>query len=119
MFYFYLVPVGALATAVIFAIQYWIDKVKLLKLSSEYKELGFFLSNVIFKVFESSLLIFTIGNLIFSTVVYGENRIDPINLISVGIAFIYTCIIVLAPPSLERKIFSSETFEKISYSECL
>ena len=71
MFYFYLVPVGVLATAVIFGIQFWIDKVKLFKLSSEYKELGFFLSKVIFKVFESSLLIFTIGNLIFSAVIYG------------------------------------------------
>jgi hypothetical protein len=53
-------------------------------------------------------------------VIYGENRIDPINLISLGIAFVYTCIIVFAPPSFERKIFSSfETFEKTSYSECL
>jgi hypothetical protein len=99
MFYFYLVPVGVLATAVIFGIQFWIDKVKLFKLSSEYKELGFFLSKVIFKVFESSLLIFTIGNLIFSAVIYGSNRIDLINLISLGIAFVYTCFILLAPPS--------------------
>jgi hypothetical protein len=120
MFYCYLVPVGLLATAAIFGIQYWIDKVKLLKFSSEYKELGYFLSRVIFKVFEGSLLVFTVGNLIFSTVIYGESRIDIINIISLGIAFVYTCIVMFASQTLERKLFDSyETFEKNSYSQCL
>jgi hypothetical protein len=42
-------------------------------------------------------LVFTIGNLIFSAVISGENRIDMINLVSLGIAFAYICIFVLAP----------------------
>lgn len=100
MFYCYLVPVGVLATAAIFGIQYWIDKTKLFKLSSEYKELGYFLSRVIFKVFEGSLFIFTVGNLIFSTVIYGDNKVDIINIISLCIAFLYTCIAMFASPSL-------------------
>jgi len=36
MFYCYLVPVGVVATGVMFALQFWIDKVKMFKLSSEY-----------------------------------------------------------------------------------
>ncbi len=121
MFYFYIIPVGVLATAVIFGIQYWIDKYKLFNNSSDHKDLGFFLSKVIFKVFECSLLVFTVGNLIFSAVISGENRIDMINLISFGIALVYTFIFVLFPStSLERKILgSTATLEQMSYSYCL
>lgn len=36
MFYSYLVPVGVLAVGIIFMIQFWIDKIRLFKLSSEY-----------------------------------------------------------------------------------
>lgn len=61
MFYSYLVPVGVLAVAVIFMIQFWIDKVRMFKLSSEYNEIGYFLSRMILKMFEGSLLVFTIG----------------------------------------------------------
>ncbi len=34
MFYCYLVPVGVLAVAIIFMIQFWIDKIRMLKFSS-------------------------------------------------------------------------------------
>lgn len=51
MFYSYLVPVGVLAVAVLFGIQYWIDKIQMFKLSSEYNEIGYFLSRMILKMF--------------------------------------------------------------------
>jgi hypothetical protein len=65
MFYAYLVPVGVLAVTVIFGVQYWIDKIKLFKLSSEYHEINYQLSRVILKMFEGSVLAFALGNLLF------------------------------------------------------
>jgi hypothetical protein len=51
MFYNYLVPSGVPATAIILAIQYWIDKYQLFKLSSQYYEMNYFLSRMILKIF--------------------------------------------------------------------
>jgi hypothetical protein len=70
MFYNYLVPIGVPVTAIIFVVQYWIDKYQLFYLSSQYYQLNYFLSRMILKFFEGSLLIFTIGNLIFSIVIH-------------------------------------------------
>jgi hypothetical protein len=70
MFYNYLVPIGVPVTAIIFVFQYWIDKYQLFYLSSQYYQLNYFLSRMILKFFEGSLLIFTIGNLIFSIVIH-------------------------------------------------
>ena len=69
LYYSYLIPLGVLGTAIIFAIQYWIDKIKMINFSSEYYEMDYFLSRTILKMFEAGLLIFTIGNLVFSIVI--------------------------------------------------
>lgn len=106
MFYCYLVPIGVLASALLLGIMYWIDKVRMFKLSSEYNEIGYFLSRIILKMFEGSMLVFTVGNLIFGSAIYGDYHVDIINIISLGIAFIYVCFIALAPAALERKVFA-------------
>jgi len=51
MFYCYLVPVGVIGIAIIFGIQFWIDKIKMFKMSSEYNSIGYFLSRIILKMF--------------------------------------------------------------------
>jgi len=76
---------------------------------------------MILKMFEGSLLVFALGNLIFSSAIYGEYYVDVINVISLGIALLYICFIFLAPASIERKVLFAtyETFEKSSYTDCL
>lgn len=102
LYYSYLVPLGVLGTVVIFGFQYWIDKIKMIKFSSEYFEMNYFLSRTILKLFEASLLIFAVGNLLFSIVIHRNLKGDSyvINIISVSIALIYILFIYLAPNSL-------------------
>jgi hypothetical protein len=120
MFYNYLIPIGVPATAIIFTIQYWIDKYQLFKVSSQYYEMNYFLTRTILKIFEGSLLIFTIGNLIFSIVIH-DYYLNIVNLISLGIALIYVSFITFASTGLERKVLLAkyETFEGMSYQEAL
>lgn len=61
--------------------------------------MNYFLSRTILKMFESSLPIFTIGNLIFSIVIH-EYYLNIINLISLGIALLYVGFITFASPGL-------------------
>lgn len=65
--------------------------------------MNYFLSRIILKLFEGSLLIFTIGNLIFSIVIH-EYYLNSLNLVSLGIALIYVGFITFASPGLERKV---------------
>ena len=48
MFFSYLIPVGTLASFAIFGLYFWVDKFKLFKLCSKYKDLGYFFTKVIF-----------------------------------------------------------------------
>lgn len=65
-FYAYLVPICAPAVAVIFAIQYWVEKYNLFRRSSLFYNLNYNLSRNMVKIGEVSVLIYSIGVLIFS-----------------------------------------------------
>ena len=66
LFYAYLVPIVIPTVALIFFLQYWVDKFTLFKRSSLKNNFNFNLSIYVSKLFESSILIFCLGNLIFS-----------------------------------------------------
>lgn len=108
------------------AVQYWIDKLNLFTRSSLKYEFDFFVSKSILKLFECSLIIFAVGNFIFSKAVRGDNihydgdKINYVNVVSLIIASLYTFLILFAPSHWEKKLFGSyEEIEKKTYSTCL
>lgn len=66
LFYAYLVPIGVPTICIIFVVQYWIDKFTLFKRSSLRNHFSFDLSIYVRRMFESSIFVFALGNLIFS-----------------------------------------------------
>lgn len=57
--------------------------------------MNYFLSRTILKIFEGSLLVFTLGNLLFSIIIH-EKYLNVLNIISLVIAVIYVGFIALA-----------------------
>jgi hypothetical protein len=64
-FYAVMVPSGVGILVLIFIIQYWIDKYNLFNKCSIPIDFDFYLTRIIFKFFEASLLIFTVGCFVF------------------------------------------------------
>jgi len=96
LFYSYLIPVGVPIVAVIFIFQYWIDKFNMFKTSSQYYTISYSLSRSILKLFEGSLLVFTVGNSMFSIIIH-DSYLNIINLVSLVLALVYGGFITLAP----------------------
>jgi len=81
---------------IIFFIQYWIDKFNLFKRSSLKFVFNFSLSRYVSRIYESSLLIFAVGNFVFSLYLHNL-QITLINLTGLGIAFVFVLLIWVAP----------------------
>jgi len=99
LFYAYLVPIGIPTLLVIFAVQYWIDKFTLFKRSSVKNFFSYNLSLYVRRIFESSLLIFALGNLVFGYYLE-DHSFMAINIVALVIAGIYTLCVWLAPASI-------------------
>lgn len=65
-FYSYITPYIGIILVIIFVAQYWVDKYNLFQRFSCPVDFNYRLSRLTFKAFESSILIFALGNLIFS-----------------------------------------------------
>jgi Ca2+/Na+ antiporter len=64
------------------------------------------------------LIVFVVGNLIFSIVLH-DGYVNYINLVSVVLAVIYIAFIMFSSTSLDRKIFAHyEKIETKTYSMC-
>jgi hypothetical protein len=96
LFYSYLVPIAIPTLIVIFFFQYWIDKFTLFKRSSVKSRFSYNLSLYIRKMFESSLFIFALGNLVFSYYLADESVVV-INVIAMIIATLFTLCVWIAP----------------------
>lgn len=90
-FYSYIAPICVPALAIIFFFQFWIDKYNLTKRSSFKYTFEFTLSKTSLKMFELSIIIFSLGNLTFSY--YANDEIKIINLVALGISLAYVIII--------------------------
>ena len=64
-FFTILTPLASLLIALVFMVQYWVDKFNLFKRFSYSFDIGFFLSKLILKAFECSLVIFAVGHIIW------------------------------------------------------
>lgn len=104
LFYSYLVPVGVPIVCIVFFIQYWIDKWTLFRRSSLKYHFGFFLSNETCKILESSVFVFALGNLIFSTYLH-DLRPNVLNLVGFGVATGFLVLVWITPKKMETIIF--------------
>lgn len=58
------------------------------------------------KIFETSLFVFALGNLIFSSVIHND-YINSVNIAALIITGAYAIFIMFAPRHLEKRIFGS------------
>ena len=65
-FYGYLVPLITPLTIFAFITQYWVDKRNLLRLFSSPVDLGYFLTDLIWKALELTLLLHSLGHIVWS-----------------------------------------------------
>lgn len=105
-----MVPAGVGILILIFIVQYWIDKYNLFRRFSCPLDFNFFLTRLIFKAFECSILIFAVGTFLFDMEIRVENapKYKMINLINILIAAGYVYLAVLAPERWEKKIFAED-----------
>ena len=116
LFYAYLVPIGIPTLIIIFCIQYWIDKFTLFKRCSLKNHFSYDLSIYVRRIFESSILVFALGNLIFSYYIE-DYKFSALNIISLFIALVYTICVWIAPKNIETKLFGKyDIVDAISYS---
>jgi len=99
LFYAYLVPIGVPTLIIIFCVQYWIDKFSLFKRCSLKNHFSYNLSIYVRRIFESSILMFALGNFIFSY--YLEDyTFNVLNIISLFVAAIFTVCVWIAPQKI-------------------
>ena len=94
-----MVPAGVGLLALMFIVQYWLDKYNLFRRFSCPLDFDFFLTRLAWKAFECSLLVFAVGTFIFDM----EIRVDAapkykmINLINVVVSAAYVYVAVTGP----------------------
>lgn len=99
--------------------QYWVDKFILFRRSSTKFHFGFTLAKYTSKLFESSIFFLALGNLIFSNYVHNY-QFTVINLVSFGLATLFTILVWATPKSIEKIIFGEYEYnEKNTYDDCL
>jgi hypothetical protein len=120
-FFSYITPYVSIILVLIFTIQYWIDKYNLFQRFSCPTDFDFRLSRKVLYAFETSVLIFALGNYVFSLVIHptkDETEYHIINLVALILALVYSLAIYLLPKSWFERI-DSESCETASYSQCL
>lgn len=98
-FFATLVPLGVGILALMFIGQYWVSKRNLFIRSSYPQKFNFQLTRFAFRIFECSIFVFAVGNLIFSWAinVNPKPKFNIINLALVVITGLYGCIVIFAP----------------------
>lgn len=74
-FYGYLVPLAVPLIIIAFIVQYWIDKYNLLKRYSSPVDMGYFLTDLIWKCFEATLILRPIGNYVWGYKIHSNATI--------------------------------------------
>ena len=119
LFYSFIVPMGAFTEIFIFSIYFWVDKYNLFKKSSHNIDYQLFLATSVTRLFELSLLPFTIGNLVFSFYSHGSH-FHYINFISLGIAGLFSLIVILSSfEGIKRLYRVHDTIENYTYESCI
>jgi hypothetical protein len=99
-FFSYITPYVTIILVPIFIIQYWIDKYNLFQRFSCPTDFDFRLSRMTLKIFEISVLVFALGNYIFSFKIHAtkeEKEYHIINLVALLLSVAYSLAIFFLP----------------------
>lgn len=96
-FYAYITPIATIIIAVVVLIQYWVDKYNLFRRFSVPVNFTYRLSRLTVKILEASILIIALGNVLFASWVNEEKKLTPINYVTLGIAIIYSAVVIFTP----------------------
>lgn len=99
-FFSYITPYTTIILVPIFIVQYWIDKYNLFQRFSCPTDFDFRLSRMTLKIFEISVLVFALGNYIFSLKIHAtkvETKYHIINLVGLLLAVAYSLAIFFLP----------------------
>ena len=97
-FYAYITPMTTPIMALIFFVQYWVDKFNLFKRFSCPVNFDYRLSQGILKLFDFSLILFALGNFVFAPDVHETAwQWTAINIITLCISTIYCILIAFMP----------------------
>ena len=105
-FYGFLVPLATPLLILVFAIQYWVDKFNLFKRYSCSIDYGSELIGLIFKYFEISAFLFTIGFLLWDIQIHTESSAlsRVLNVINLVISIGYISFQLFIPLRWKQKI---------------
>ena len=118
-FFSYVIPLCVPLTLLVFIVHYYLDRINLFSRSSMNEHFGLGALRTMYKLMESSILVFALGNAFWS----GFFHIPvsrPLNIIAISIAVFYVAWIWLVPFASEVKVICYRPrFEMLSYDECL
>ena len=95
----YLAPLATPYLALVFFIQYWVDKVNLFKRFNAPVTFSYSLSVLIFKIFQSVVLLFALGTFLFIPYAHKHSGYTILNYITLLVAIIYTILVWAMPAS--------------------
>lgn len=108
-FFTYIIPVATPILVLIFCVQYWIDKFNLFRRYSDPFDLNFNLTHSSLKMLEVSLVIYSVGNLIWAPYIHSDVSLRGlITILSVVVSLAYVLAMLLMPKYVERYLFRSE-----------
>ena len=116
-FFSYLAPFSTVIGIPMFLTYYFIDKVNILKRSSFHPNYSYFLTDKVIHLAQSSTLLFTLGNYLFSFILTGV-KYNPVNLISVVVSILYL-MVVWGDKKRVRCFEDYIVYEEQSYSDCV
>jgi len=105
-FYGYLLPMITPILIIAFSVQYWVDKYNLLTRCSSPIDMGYFLTNLTWKAFEMSLVLFVLGHIIWGKYFYQTLKATNIiyNYTNLGLTVGYISFVTFLPALTEKLI---------------
>lgn len=105
-FYGYLVPLGVPIVIIAFIFQYWIDKYNLLRRFSSPVDMGYFLTDLIWKGFEATLILRPIGSFVWGYKIHpNPSKLSIIcNFVSLGLSLAYLILAIFYSKKLDELI---------------
>lgn len=117
-FFSYIIPIGVPILLVAVVIHYYIDRINLFYRSSMTVHFNFSLLRTMYRLLEASVLVFAIGNAIWSKY-FHVSFWRVFNVVALGVAVLFALIVYFLRYRWELKVLCTTIdFEPLSYSEC-
>ena len=117
-FYATLTPLATPLLAVIFFVQYWVDKCNLLRRFSCPINFSYQLTLLTLVIFQFVVPLLTIGNFLFKPYINEEGH-SAFDIIALVLSLAYIVAVLVTPKNWEEKIYQFSETEVKTYSHCL